>query len=73
MYDGPRIVFNYLNCPDCKQRLACTTQPVLDKMIKKQELFEEGVIKKAMERAKFEDLHKHKKVTDPASRFYNRL
>ena len=39
----------------------------------KQELFEEKVVKKALERAKFEDLHKHKRVTDPSSNFYNKL
>lgn len=73
MYNGPRIVFNYLDCPDCKQRMKCRTQPALEKEIRKQELFEEGVIKKALERAKFEELHKHPRVTDPNSRFYGRV
>ena len=22
-YNGPRIVFNYLDCPDCKERMKC--------------------------------------------------
>ena len=65
MYNGPRIVFNYLDCPDCKQRLKAPFQPQLQKEISKQELFEKGVIDKALERAKFEDFHKHQRVTDP--------
>jgi len=34
-------------------------------LIKKDEDFEKIVIKKAMERAKFEDLHKDERVTKP--------
>lgn len=73
MYNGPRIVFNYLDCPNCKQRMSCSTNPALKKELMKQTVFEEGVIKKALERAKFEDLHKHERVTDPKSNFYGKL
>jgi hypothetical protein len=34
-YNGPRIVFNYLDCPDCKQRMDAPGCPSLDKEIKK--------------------------------------
>lgn len=39
--------------------------PELDKEIKKNETFERTVIKKALERAKFEDLHKHERIKKP--------
>jgi len=40
MYNGPRIVFNYLDCPDCKQKLNAQQCPSLDKEVKKQQVFE---------------------------------
>ena len=44
-------------------------------MIKKEEILESLVIKKAMERAKFEDLHKHERVLKKGldDRFYGKL
>lgn len=73
-YNGPRIVFNYLDCPDCKQRIKAPQCPQLDKEVKKQELFEQTVIKKCMERAKFEELHKHDRVCkNKDDRFYGKL
>jgi E3 ubiquitin-protein ligase MYCBP2 len=36
-------------------------------------IMEEDLLKKAMERAKFEDLHKHARLKDPNDRFYNDL
>jgi len=42
-------------------------------LIKKDEDYEKIVIKKALERAKFEDLHKHERVKKPGDRFYNDL
>jgi len=41
--------------------------------MKKEEKFEEVVVKKAMERAKFEDLHKEPRLKQPGDRFYNDL
>jgi E3 ubiquitin-protein ligase MYCBP2 len=32
-YNGPRIVFNYIDCPDCKQRMSAKQCPSLDKEI----------------------------------------
>jgi len=62
-----------LDCPDCKQRISAKQCPSLDAEIKKQEIFEKDVISKAMERAKFEDLHKHERVNKKGDRFYNKL
>lgn len=59
-YNGPRIIFNYLDCPQCKQRMKFPNNKDLQALIDKEEAFEKEVIKKTMERAKFEDLHKHK-------------
>ena len=57
-YNGPRIVFNHIDCPECKVRMDAKQCPQLDQEIKKVQKFEKIVIDKAMERAKFEDLHK---------------
>ena len=58
-------MFNYLDCPDCKQRINAPQCPQIDKEVKKQELFEQTVIKKAIERAKFEELAKHERIKKP--------
>lgn len=41
--------------------------------MKKEQDFEKQVIKKALERAKFEDLHKNERLKLPGDRFYNDL
>lgn len=73
MYNGPRIVFNYLDCPECKSRISAPHCPSLDKEIKKQEKLEQIIVEKAMERAKFEDLHKNPRLKTQGDRFYNDL
>jgi hypothetical protein len=72
-WPGPRIVFNFLDCPSCKKRLdAPNCKPLVDE-IAEVSIIEEDVHKKAMERAKFENLDKDPRVKDPADRFYNNL
>jgi len=34
-YNGPRIVFGYLDCPDCKTRISAPQCPSLEKEVKK--------------------------------------
>ena len=46
---------------------------MLDKEMKKQILFEQTVVKKAMERAKFEDLEKAPRLQDKNDRFFGKL
>lgn len=53
--------------------MVAPNNPTFQALIKKDEDFEKVVIKKAMERAKFEDLHKDEKFTKPGGRFYNDL
>jgi hypothetical protein len=53
-----------VSAPHCAQ---------IAQLLKKEELFEDIVVKKAMERAKFEDLHKEKRLHQPGDRFYNDL
>mmetsp|Transcript_14822 Transcript_14822/g.22973 ORF Transcript_14822/g.22973 Transcript_14822/m.22973 type:complete len:255 (+) Transcript_14822:1109-1873(+) len=72
-WNGPRIVFNYLNCPQCKQRVSAPNCPQITQLLKKEEDFEAVVVKKALERAKFEDLHKEERLKKPGDRFYNDL
>lgn len=67
-WNGPRMVFNYLDCPECKQQISCPNNPKLARALDKELKLKDTVVKKAMERAKFEDLHKEprlKKVGDP--------
>lgn len=73
MYNGPRIIFNYLDCPECKTRIDAPHCPSLDKEVKKQMKLEDLIVKKALERAKFEDLHKEPRLKKPGDRFYNDL
>jgi E3 ubiquitin-protein ligase MYCBP2 len=72
-WNGPRIVFNYLDCSECKQRIAAPTCKPIREIIDKEQEFEKVVVKKAMERAKFEDLHKNERLKNPGDRFYNDL
>mmetsp|Transcript_11811 Transcript_11811/g.19957 ORF Transcript_11811/g.19957 Transcript_11811/m.19957 type:complete len:495 (+) Transcript_11811:782-2266(+) len=72
-WNGPRIVFNYLDCPQCKQEIEAPHCEQINSILKKERQLQAVVVKKVMERAKFEDLHKDerlKKVGDP---FYNDL
>ena len=72
-YNGPRIVFNYIDCPDCKQRMSAKQCPSLEKEIQKGIEFEKVIVKKAMERAKFEDLNKEPRLKVVGDPYYNDL
>jgi E3 ubiquitin-protein ligase MYCBP2 len=62
-----------MECPSCKKRIdAPHCKPLVDEM-KDVISMEEDVLKKSMERAKFEDLHKNPRLKDPNDRFYNDL
>lgn len=47
--------------------------PNLQALIKKDEELEKLVVKKALDRAKFEDLDKHERLKIPGDRFYKDL
>lgn len=72
-WNGPRIIFNYLDCPECKARIDVPHCKPINDLMRKESKFEDVVVKKAIERAKFEDLHKHERVNKPGDRFYNDL
>jgi E3 ubiquitin-protein ligase MYCBP2 len=72
-WPGPRIVFGYLDCPGCKARISAPDCPELHKEIVESEKIEAEVEKKAVERAKFENLDKDARLKDPNDIFYNNL
>ena len=72
-WNGPRMIFNYLDCPECKKQISCTSNPKITQALKKELKLKDVVVKKAMERAKFEDLHKDPRLKKPGDAFYNDL
>lgn len=72
-WNGPRMVFNYLDCPECKKQISCPSNPKISAALKKELKLKEVVLKKAMERAKFEDLHKEPRLKKPGDPFFNDL
>lgn len=74
-WSGPRIWFKYLDCPECKARIEPTGCKPIDELLKKEKEFEAIVKKKIEERAKFEELHKHKdfKKLQPGHPYYKNL
>ena len=69
-WNGPRMVFNYLDCSECKKQISCKSNAKLTQAIKKEIKLKEVVIKKALERAKFEDLHKEPRLSKPGDAFF---
>jgi hypothetical protein len=61
-----------LSCPECKAPIG-TSNPQLQQVLQKEKKLQEKVVKKAMERAKFEDLHKSERLKTKGDRFYNDL
>lgn len=72
-WNGPRMIFNYLECSECKAPVSCKGNAKLQQAIKKEMKLKDIVVKKAMERAKFEDLHKEPRLKKPGDPFYNDL
>ena len=64
------MVFNYLDCSECKKQISCKSNAKLTQAIKKEIKLKEVVIKKALERAKFEDLHKEPRLSKPGDAFF---
>ena len=54
-WDGPRIVFNYLNCPECKQLIQCKYSPEINAILIKELDFKKKLEDLAMERANIEN------------------
>lgn len=69
----PRIVFNFLNCPSCKQRINADHCPQLKAIIDQSTEIEKVVINKSVERAKHEGLDKHQRLKTLGDPFYNKL
>jgi len=70
---SPRIVFGFLNCPECKLKISAAYCPELTKETTEIVAFEKLVMKKALERAKFEGIDKEERLKDPADYYYNKL
>lgn len=72
-WPGPRIVFSYLECPECKQRISAPHCQALTNELLESQKVEDDVLKKVVERAKFEGIDKHDRLKDPNDRFFNDL
>lgn len=69
----PRITFNFINCTTCKKQIDCKHSPVLQRLFDQALEVKASVEKKALERAKFEELEKHPRLQDPKDHYYGRL
>ena len=72
-WPGPRIVFNFLDCPECKQRIEAPHCPALHSELTEAWKIEEEVIKKSVERAKFEGLDKEPRLKLAGDIYYNNI
>lgn len=72
-WPGPRIVFNFLNCTSCKQKIKARYCPELHKLIDPMEQLETDIKKMALERAKHEGIDKHERLQNPQFPYYNNL
>lgn len=70
---SPRIVFGFLNCPECQTKVAAPHHPWLKQELGELRAFETLVRRKALERAKFEDIDKDPRLKDPTDHYYNNL
>lgn len=69
----PRITFNFLKCPTCKQPIDCKHSAALTQLFDQAVEIKTSVEKKALERAKFEELHKNPRLSDPKDFYFNKL
>jgi len=72
-WTSPRIIFNFLECPECKERLKAAHCPPILKEFEICTEIESLVYSRAIQRAKIEGLDKHERLSIPGDRFYNDL
>ncbi|CDW80922.1 e3 ubiquitin-protein ligase [Stylonychia lemnae] len=72
-WPGPRIVFGFLDCPGCKGRIKASKCEPLNRELALALKIEEEVIKKAVERSKYEGLEKDPRIADPNDIYYNNI
>lgn len=72
-WPGPRIVFSYLECPECKKKVDAPHCPALVEELNESKVIEDDVLKKVVERAKFEGIDKDPRLKDPNDKFFNDL
>jgi E3 ubiquitin-protein ligase MYCBP2 len=72
-WSGPRITFLFKTCPSCKAEIEAPHHPEISMLLEEAQELEEDIRKKALERAKHENLHKEKRLQDPNDEYYNNL
>lgn len=69
---GPKITFNYAECPQCKGWLNFPNNSDLQNVVKESTDLYEDIKKKIFERMKFEGLDKDKRLSDANDPFFNK-
>ncbi len=72
-WPGPRIVFNFLHCSECKARIEAPQCIQIHNELKEAWKIEEEVRKKALERSKHEGIDKNPELQDRNSIYFNDL
>ena len=72
-WNGPRIVFSFLQCPDCKQDIQAPHCPIMDAELQSAYKYRAEVVKKALERSKHEGIDKDARLKDPTDAYYGDL
>jgi E3 ubiquitin-protein ligase MYCBP2 len=72
-WPGPRIVFGFLDCTECKSKIEAPHCPALHQELSECFKIEVEVIKKSIERAKFEGIDKDPRLNDKADPYYNNV
>lgn len=60
-------------CPTCKQTIDCKHSPELQQLFDQAMEVKASIEKKALERAKFEELDKNPRLSDPKDFYYKKL
>ena len=69
---GPKITFNHCVCPCCKKFMDCPNTDTLQSMIVENTNLYDDIVKKSLERIKFENLEKDPALIEPNSPFFGK-
>jgi len=72
-WSGPRINFNYKNCPACNCEIDASFHEELNTLVLDAKDLEAQIESKSLERAKVEQLDKHPRLKDPNDEYFNDL
>ena len=71
-YIGPKITFNHMKCPTCKNQMDCPNTAPIQLQINENKQLYDLIVKMSLERLKFEGLEKDPLLIEKSSAYYNK-